>query len=132
MIYPYLVPLLAASVILLLIQILLQAQVFTAEKGAKWNASPRDGDDNEAKGVFAGRVKRALDNFKETYPAFVGLLLGLLILGHTDGLGPIGALTWFVARMVYIPLYYLGIPYLRSLAWLASVVGLGLMVAGLF
>lgn len=130
--YPPLELLLAGSVIVLILQILIQAQAFTAEKGNSWTVSPRDGADNGVKGVFQGRVKRALDNYKETYPAFVGLALLLIVLNRTTGLGLIGAEVWAAARIVYIPMYYLGIPYLRSLTWLVSIAGLGLMVAGLF
>lgn len=34
------------------------------------------------------------------------------------------ALAYFVARVVYVPLYAAGVPFLRSLVWLASVVGI--------
>jgi len=37
-----------------------------------------------------------------------------------------------VARIVYIPLYLKGIPYVRSLVWLVSLVGLALMMIALF
>ena len=42
-----------------------------------------------------------------------------------------GAWTWLIARIVYIPLYLAGVPYIRSLAWLVSVVGLVVMMATL-
>ena len=34
----------------------------------------------------------------------------------------------FAARIVYHPLYLFGVPYVRSLAWLASMLGLLLML----
>lgn len=43
-------------------------------------------------------------------------------------MGAIGAGIWFVARLLYIPLYLFGVPYLRSLAWLASILSLLLML----
>ena len=42
--------------------------------------------------------------------------------------GEWGAILWFVARIAYVPLYLLGIPYLRSLVWAASMLGLLLML----
>jgi uncharacterized MAPEG superfamily protein len=114
-------------VVLLLVYIALQGQLATAERGLGWNAGARDG---EAKplGKFAGRAERALKNFQETYPAFAALALGLAVSGRSGGLGETGALLWIAARVVYIPLYLFGVPYIRSLAWTASLLGLVLML----
>jgi uncharacterized MAPEG superfamily protein len=119
--------LLGWSVVLLLVHIGLQGQLATRERGTNWNAGPRDG---EAKplGLHAGRAERALRNFLETYPAFVALALGLAVSGRIGGIGAVGAGLWFAARLAYIPLYLLGVPYVRSLAWLASLLGLLLML----
>ncbi|WP_182087257.1 MAPEG family protein [Aureimonas sp. ME7] len=119
--------LLGWSVVLLFVQIMLQGQLATRERGTDWNAGARDG---EAKplGTYAGRAARCLSNFQETYPAFVALALGLAVSGRTGGIGEWGAILWFVARIVYVPLYLAGIPYIRSLVWLGSVLGLVLML----
>ena len=119
--------LLGWSVVLLVVAILLQGQLATRELGVGWNAGPRDGDQHPT-GALAGRAQRALDNFKETYPAFIALALALAVSDRTGGLGAIGALLWFVARIVYHPLYLFGVPYIRSLAWVASMLGLLLML----
>ena len=119
--------LLGWSVVLLVVGILLQGQLATRELGVGWNAGPRD-DDEHPKGALAGRAQRALDNFKETYPAFIALALALAVSGRTGGLGATGALLWFVARIVYHPLYLFGVPYMRSLVWVASMLGLLLML----
>lgn len=119
--------LLGWSVVLLVVAILLQGQLATRELGVGWNAGPRDGDQH-SKGALAGRAQRALDNFKESYPAFIALALALAVSGRTGGLGATGALLWFVARIVYHPLYLFGVPYIRSLVWVASMFGLLLML----
>ncbi len=119
--------LLGWSVVLLVVAIMLQGQLATRELGVGWNAGPRDGDRHPT-GVLAGRAQRALDNFKETYPAFIALALALAVSGRTGGLGAIGALLWFGARIVYHPLYLFGVPYVRSLVWVASMFGLLLML----
>ena len=119
--------LLGWSVVLLVVAIMLQGQLATRELGVKWNAGPRDGDQHP-EGALAGRAQRALDNFKETYPAFIALALALAVSGRTGGLGAMGALLWFVARIVYHPLYLFGVPYVRSLVWVASMLGLLLML----
>ncbi len=119
--------LLGWSVVLLVIAIMLQGQLVTRELGVGWNAGPRDGNQHPT-GALAGRAQRALDNFKETYPAFIALALALAVSGRTGGLGATGALLWFVARIVYHPLYLFGVPYVRSLIWVASMFGLLLML----
>jgi uncharacterized MAPEG superfamily protein len=122
--------LLCLSVILLLFHIMLQGFLATRELGSTWNAGPRD-EGREAKGVAAGRANRASKNYQETYPAFVGLLLALAFIGDASGWGLLGAWIWFIARIIYIPLYLKGVPYIRSLVWLVSVLGLLLMMLGL-
>ncbi|OJF91883.1 MAPEG family protein [Pararhizobium antarcticum] len=118
----------AWSFALLVFHISLQGMLATRELGSAWNAGPRDGD-KKPSGALAGRAARALSNFLETYPAFVGLALALAIVGDASGWGLIGAGIWFAGRLVYIPLYMAGIPYLRSLVWLGSVGGLIVMAA---
>ncbi|MFN3719947.1 MAG: MAPEG family protein [Rhizobium rhizophilum] len=122
--------LLAWSVVLLVAHVLLQGMLATKEMGQEWNAGPRDGNKQPA-GKLAGRAARASSNFRETYPAFIALAAGLLFTGETSGLGLIGAIVWFVGRIVYYPLYLAGIPYIRSLVWLGTMAGLGLMFLAL-
>ncbi len=42
-----------------------------------------------------------------------------------------GAEIFFWSRVLYIPVYYAGIVYLRTLVWLASVIGLAMMISAL-
>jgi len=123
---------LGISVILLVVHIMLQGQTATRDRGLAWNAGPRDGNDEKPLSPLAGRAARALANYQETYPAFVALALGLAITGQTGGLGAAGAILWLVARIVYIPLYLFGIAYVRSLAWVAAMLGLLLMLTRFF
>jgi uncharacterized MAPEG superfamily protein len=117
-------------VVLLFVHVLLQGMTATRELGSAWNAGPRDGD-RRPTGILAGRAERASANFRETYPAFVALALALLVAARGDGLGLTGAWIWFACRLVYIPLYLTGIPYIRSLAWMGAAIGLALMFAAL-
>lgn len=122
--------LIVASVALLFVHIGAQAITATSELGSAWNAGPRD-EGVRPKGVVAGRAERALRNYLETYAAFAVLAAALVASGRVDGIGFVGAVVWLIARIVYIPLYLAGIPYWRSLAWLAAVIGLALMAARL-
>ena len=40
-----------------------------------------------------------------------------------------GAQVFFIARLVYIPVYYLGLKFVRTTVWTISLVGLGMMLA---
>lgn len=123
--------LLGASTILLFAHVMIQGQTVTRDRGLAWNAGARDGEQPPL-GPLAGRAARALANFQETYPVFIALALGLAVTGQTGGLGATGALLWFAARIVYVPLYLLGVPYVRSLAWAMSMLGLLLMLIRFF
>lgn len=118
--------LVAWSTVLLVLHVMLQAHLANRDLGLDFNAGPRD-DQPRPKSRVAGRADRASKNFRETYPAFVALALGLAIADPTSGWGHAGALLWFLARIVYIPLYLRGIPYIRSLVWGISMAGLAIM-----
>jgi uncharacterized MAPEG superfamily protein len=119
--------LLGWSTVLLFAHIMLQGQLATRDRGLDWNAGARDGEQKPL-GPLAGRAARALANLQETYPIFVTLALGLAVSGRTGGIGETGAILWFVARIVYVPLYLFGVKYVRSLCWLTSILGLLLML----
>lgn len=122
--------LLVWSVLLLLVHIGLQSILLTRDTGREYNAGPRD--EERPLGPLAGRAERALRNFLETWPAFIALALVVAITGRSDALTQWGAGLYLAFRVVYIPLYLLGIPYIRSMAWGVSLLGLLLMILGIF
>ena len=126
---PYIL-VLALSVVFLVLHIMLQGFLATRELGSQWNAGPRD-EGLKPKSALAGRAERASANFRETYPAALGLLLALAFY-HPSTTGLIGGWLWLLCRVVYLPLYLAGIPYIRSMVWLGSLGGIGLMIIGLF
>jgi uncharacterized MAPEG superfamily protein len=122
---------LALSVALLLVQLFLQSISATAEIGGDYMAGPRD-ELRELKGVFAGRADRAFRNLMETFPVFAALALALVVTGRTGGLGALGAQVWVVMRVLYVPLYFIQIPFARTLVWFVSVFALVAMMVRLF
>jgi uncharacterized MAPEG superfamily protein len=122
--------LLGWGVVLLLVQLVLQAVAGVGELGLPYALSPRD-ERKQVSGVMAARLERAFYNLLQTFPAFVALALALALTGKTGGLGAIGAHLWFWSRIVYVPLYAFGIPGLRTAAWAVALIGLILMLIAL-
>jgi uncharacterized MAPEG superfamily protein len=114
------------SVVLLLLQIILQAGT-SGDLGPQYLFSPRD-EPRETASVVSRRLKRALDNLLESYPAFVALALALAITGKAGGLGATGAWLYLAARVAYVALYAAGIPVIRTFVWTASIIGLVMML----
>ena len=81
-------------------------------------------------GVYAGRGERALWNFLESYPLFIALAVSVELADASSWTTQWGAVLYVGARLVYLPLYILGIAPLRSAAWAVSFVGLAMMFAG--
>ncbi len=125
------ITLLGWSVVLLIVQIALQASAGVLELGLPYALTARD-ERKQVQGLYAGRLERALRNLLESYAAFVALALALAVTGKTGGMGALGAQVWFWARIVYLPLYIFGIPGLRTLVWTVSLIGLLMMLARLF
>ncbi|WP_240811607.1 MAPEG family protein [Brevundimonas sp. M20] len=123
--------LLAFTLILALAQILAAGMASTAELGGKWNAGPRDGD-AQPSGKLAGRLKRAQNNLLETLPLFIGAVLMASIEGKFGFLTALGTHLYFFGRLIYVPLYAFGVPYVRSLVWLIATGGLLMVIAALF
>ncbi|WP_292029881.1 MAPEG family protein [Brevundimonas sp. UBA2416] len=122
---------LAFTLMLAIVQIGWAGAARTAELGAKWNAGPRDGD-TPPPGKLAGRLIRAQANLFETLPLFAAAVIMAHIAGKDGQLTFIGTHLYFFGRLIYLPLYAFGIPYVRSLVWLVALAGLVMVIAALF
>ncbi|KRB52166.1 MAG: MAPEG family protein [Pseudomonadota bacterium] len=116
----------AWTLVLAFAQILLFDIARTGQYGLKWNTGPRDGE-MPPLSARAERLKRAQDNLFETLPLFLGAVLIAHVAGKENETTALGAQIYFWARVAYVPLYAWGVPHVRSLAWLISIVGLGMV-----
>jgi uncharacterized MAPEG superfamily protein len=119
----------AVAVAIGIIHLLWAAAAAQPQRGLKWNVGPRD-EPVVLTGV-AGRLRRAFANFRETFPLFAALIVIDYLGGRLGELTAYGAVVYVVARAVYIPLYAFGVPYVRSLTWVASMVGILMLLAAL-
>jgi len=80
---------------------------------------------------FPARTDRAARNMLENMVLFTALVLVASVGGVTDPRVELGARIFFWARIVYIPIYMIGIPVARTAIWAISVIGMGLIVAAI-
>lgn len=76
---------------------------------------------------FAARTDRTAKNMLENLVLFTALALVATVGGVTDPHVELGARVFFWARIAYIPIYMLGIPYVRTIVWAISVAGMGVI-----
>ena len=118
------------SVLLWVAHVLTQAIAARGEFGDAYLFTPRD-TQPVAKGLACGRATRALGNYVENYGPFAAMALALIATGQGGGMGAIGATVWILARIVYLPIYLMGVIYVRTALWAISVIGLLMMLARL-
>ena len=109
--------------ILAIVHIFVTVRFKTRQYGSKWNMGPRD-EELPPPQPIVGRLSRAQANFFETFPVAIAAILIVNAAHLENRWTAIGAIAWLAARVVYLPLYALGVPYLRTVAFLVSLVGL--------
>ena len=117
---------LAWTLVLALAQILLASTLRTNETGLPYNMSARD-HDALPPGRLTARAQRAQRNLFETLPLFAAAVLIAHVANVHTSLTVLACWLYLGARIVYLPLYVLGVPVLRSLVWAVSLGGLVLM-----
>ena len=108
--------LIICALALALIQIWLLPAVFNV-KNIAYLLSSRD--DALETTVLQQRLERASQNLQESLPAFLALCL---LAMHLEIDISTTATYWIILRAIYVPLYMVGVPYVRSLVWIASLV----------
>jgi len=112
------------SFLLVMIQLTIPMliELLTRNTNLKYFLSSRD--ENIKISAHAQRANRALKNLLETFPIFIGLAI-LSLINDVDNSSI--ALFWLIFRIIYVPVYVLGINYLRTGIWAATLICLILM-----
>jgi uncharacterized MAPEG superfamily protein len=118
------------SVLLGLVYVFVAAGLATQQRGLKWNAGNRDGEYKPLSGA-AARAKRANHNFLETFGFFAAAVLAVVVTRQSTGHTALGSEIYFWARLAYLPVYLIGIPYLRTGVWVISLWGMLQVLEGL-
>ncbi len=110
--------LLAAYGLLVMLTIILQALGSFRTLSIGYLMSARD--EPREVGRMTNRIKRALDNSVVAMALFAPAVLLLEVQGKTDANSLLAAQVFLVARIIYLPVYALGVPAIRTLAWTAG------------
>lgn len=99
---------------------------FKAQVGNRYSVGPRD-EGLRPTGV-AGRLHRANLNFLETFPFFAVVVLIVRLLDASGTLSQLGCALYLAGRIIFLPLYAIGVPWLRTFSW--NIATLGLVLVG--
>ncbi|MDR6182976.1 MAPEG family protein [Asaia bogorensis] len=113
----------AGLVLLALVNIFWAGAAKTRQYGTEWNMGARDGKMPELQPVPA-RLARAQANLFETLPLFLATLLAALLAGHAGWKTQWGSCIYLAARVIYLPLYAAGVPVVRTVVFMISLLGL--------
>lgn len=114
---------LAWGCVLGLVHIFAAGHFKTRQYGVAWNMGPRD-EELPPPSPITGRLMRAQANYFETFPLVAAAILLLAATAGGTEWTRIGALLWLACRIAYLPVYAAGIKGVRSAIFIASLVGL--------
>ncbi len=98
-------------------------------RGMPWAAGPRD-EPAPAIGKVGARLDRAWKNFVETFPLFVAAVLVEAQVPQDSEIAAMGAQLYFWGRVAFLPLYAIGVPFLRTIAWTVALAGIVMVLLG--
>jgi uncharacterized MAPEG superfamily protein len=114
-----------------IVQLLVAVLASVGARGMPWAAGPRD-EPGAPIGKIGGRLERAYRNFLETFALFAAAVLLAHALDKTTANSALGAQIYLWARVLYIPAYVFAIPFLRTLIWVASLVGIVMVMSAIW
>ena len=113
------------STILCFVQMLIAATGANTQVGLPALAGNREGLPDIV--GWPGRARRAHLNMIENLVLFAALVLIAAVAGKANATTAMGAMIFFWGRLAYALIYLIGIPWLRTLAWLVSVIGMAMI-----
>ena len=110
------------TTLILFVLIGVQGAMVPINQGLLWGLGNRDeGGDNTP---LQARAARTIANHIEGMLVFVPLAVTVVLSDISSTLTIWGAGLYLIGRALYAPIYLIGLPYLRSVAWAVSLVGI--------
>ncbi len=113
------------SVALAFVMVVIAASGATLKVGLPMLAGNREGMTDLT--GWSGRAVRAHRNMLESLVLFAALVLTAQAANVHNGMTVLGAQLFFWSRLAYAVCYIVGIPWVRTAVWAASIVGLVLI-----
>lgn len=80
---------------------------------------------------WIGRSHRAHLNMVENLVPFAALVLAAAVMGRADAWTALGAQVFFYSRVVHAVVYTIGVPWLRTLAYVGGLAGMAMVLYGI-
>lgn len=104
--------------LLVVLTIVAQSTATTLQFGLPYAASARD-EGRSATGI-AARLVRTVDNSIHAMALFAPAVLVVHLGGKSSEATVLASQVFLVARLLYVIVYPAGVPYLRTLVWVAG------------
>ena len=118
------------AVVLAFVQVLIAVQGAFMQVGLPMLAGNRE--NMPVLTGWAGRAQRAQRNMVENLVLFAVLVFLVIAAGKSNQMTVLGAEIFFWGRFAYALVYLAGWPWVRTLVWFVSVIGMILMAVQLF
>jgi uncharacterized MAPEG superfamily protein len=118
---------LLGAALLGLVHIAAASFTFKAQVGNRYAVGARD--ENLQPVGMAGRMHRAQQNFLETFAIFAACVVIVHLSEASGSLSHWGSILYLAGRILFLPLYAAGVPWLRTFSWNLASLGLALVGA---
>ena len=117
-------------VMMLPVLFVLQAGILIATGGGQWGLGARD--EKYDPSVLLGRAQRTATNHIAMLAIYAPLALIVAVNDLSSPLTQLGAMILLVARLLFVPTYYLGLPFVRTLIWGGGLIGMSMIAWEIF
>ncbi|MEO1794025.1 MAG: MAPEG family protein [Pseudomonadota bacterium] len=95
------------------------AVIANRDLGTDYTTGPRDAPMTGLSNI-GGRLQRAYQNYLESLPWFIAVMLVAHLTERADSFVIIAGWTYLAARIAYVPAYVSSTGYLRSAVWMVA------------
>ena len=122
--------LLGCAVLVGIVQLLWATVAARLQQGLTWGRGPQDTPNPLSGG--AARLDRSFRNFQETFPLHAAAVIAVYLLAKTGPVTLWGSGLYVIGRALHPAMYWLSIPWTRTLVWFIAFAGTLMVVSAIF
>jgi uncharacterized MAPEG superfamily protein len=122
--------LLGCAVLVGIVQLLWATIAARFQQGLEYGRGPQDEPSPLSGG--AARLQRSYRNFLETFPLHAAAVVVVYLLAKTGPVTLWGSALYVIGRALHPAMYYLSIPWTRTLVWFIAFTGTLMVVSAIF